>query len=44
MFTEYCRIQYIQHCFITDIKDCSAQTEACSVSFGNEQYRSTNCL
>jgi len=32
MFTEYRKIQFIQHCLIKNIKDCSAQTTACSVS------------
>jgi hypothetical protein len=44
MFTEYQLIQFNQHCLITKNEGHSAQTAACTVSFGTEQYHSTNCL
>jgi len=44
MLTEYQVIQFILHCLITKPEGRSAQTAACAVSFGTEQYQSTNCL
>jgi len=44
MFREYHVIQFILHCLMANIKERSAQTEVCKVSFGTEQYHSTNCL
>jgi hypothetical protein len=44
MFTEYQVIQVNQHYLIANIKDRSAQTTASTVSFGTEEYQSTNCL
>ena len=37
MFTEYHMIQFILYCRMANIKDRSAQTAACRVSFGTEQ-------
>jgi len=44
MFTEYHMIQFILHCLMANIKQRSAQTAACAVTFGTEQYHSTNCI
>ena len=44
MFTEYHVIQFILHCLMKNITDCSAQTAQCTVIFGNEQCQGTNCL
>jgi DTW domain-containing protein YfiP len=41
MFTEYHVMQFILHCLITNIKNCTAQTALCAVSFDTEQYQST---
>jgi len=44
MFTEYHVMQFILQYPITNIKDRSAQTAGCAVSFSSVQYHSTNCL
>ena len=44
LFTQYHVIQLILHCLITKTEGRSAQTAPCTVRFGTEQYRGTNCL
>jgi acid phosphatase family membrane protein YuiD len=44
MFTEYHVIQFILQYLITKPEGHSAQTTPFTVSFGTEQYHSTNCL
>jgi hypothetical protein len=44
MFTEYHVIQFILHCLMANIKESSVPTAPCKVTFGTEQYHSTNCL
>jgi len=44
MFTEYHVIQFILHCLVANIKERSAQTAVCTVSFGTEDYQSKKSL
>ena len=41
MLTEYHVIQFILYCLMAKTEGHSAQTEACTVSFGTAQYYNT---